>query len=272
MGIGGYSTIEALRGEIGVSMIKSRIMETMLAYLIDTMASEFTNIKNMMRDTIERGKGRWFTTINRYRTELGLTWERLETLNRATLKKIIRKYDDDSWSLGLISKSSLKFYSKEKKTVGYEFCYRNNYSSKLFARARINALQLEEHKSRRMDNYDTTYRLCGVEKEDIVHFIVRCSSLEQKRDYKLVNRNIKDSEDRMRELLFRNGNHMEISRMIKNMWELRRKLLNAQKKKPLKMSNPLYIMHTSHHMKIPKHHAKIHLRVVGSPSLVKIHL
>ena len=36
----------------------------------------------------------------------------------------------------------------EKKSIGYEFCYRNNYNSKLYARARINALQLEEHKGR----------------------------------------------------------------------------------------------------------------------------
>ena len=62
-------------------------METMLAYLIDTMASEFTNIKNMMSDAIARGKGRWYDTINRYRLELGLTWRKLETMNRATLKK-----------------------------------------------------------------------------------------------------------------------------------------------------------------------------------------
>ena len=54
MGIGGYSTVEALRGEIGASMIKSRIMETMLVYLIDTIASEFTIIKHMMKDAIVR--------------------------------------------------------------------------------------------------------------------------------------------------------------------------------------------------------------------------
>ena len=74
----------------------------------------FTNIKNMMRDAIVRGKGRWYDTINRYRLELGLTWERLERMNRATLKKIIRKYDDDNWNLRLISKPVLRFYSKEK--------------------------------------------------------------------------------------------------------------------------------------------------------------
>ena len=86
---------------------------------------------------------------------MGLTWEKLETMNKATLKKIIRKYDDDSCNLGIISKPSLKYYSKEKKTVGYEFCYRNNYSSKLFARARINALQLEEHKGRAVEVWIT---------------------------------------------------------------------------------------------------------------------
>ena len=30
LGIGGYATVEALRGEIGTSMVKSRIMENML--------------------------------------------------------------------------------------------------------------------------------------------------------------------------------------------------------------------------------------------------
>ena len=54
LGIGGYSTVEALRGEIGASMIKSKIMETTLAYLIDTMASEFNNVKKMMNDAIRR--------------------------------------------------------------------------------------------------------------------------------------------------------------------------------------------------------------------------
>ena len=119
LGIGGYSTVEALRGEIGASMIKSRIMETMLAYLIDTMASEFTNIKNMMNDAIVRGKGRWYDTINRYRLELGLTWRKLETMNRATLKRIIRKYNDDNRNLGLINKPALRFYSMDKKSIGY---------------------------------------------------------------------------------------------------------------------------------------------------------
>ena len=42
----------------------------------------------------------------------------------------------------------------------------------------------------------------------------------------------------MKELLFRNKNHKEISSIIKNMWELRRTLLKAQKEKPPNKGQP----------------------------------
>ena len=56
LGIGGYSTVESLRGEIGASMMQTRIMETMLLFIIDTLGSEFGDVKRLMNDTIERGK------------------------------------------------------------------------------------------------------------------------------------------------------------------------------------------------------------------------
>ena len=112
----------------------------MLAYMIYTLASDFVNMKMMMRDTIRRKKERCYNTIDEYRKELKLTWGKLEAMDKTALKRTIRKYDNESWNEGLISKPSLRFYSMEKEAVGYEFCYRNNYSSKLFARARINAL------------------------------------------------------------------------------------------------------------------------------------
>ena len=97
--------------------------------------------------------------------ELGLTWENLRNIDRASLKKIIRDYDNDCWHKGLNDKPALRFYVTEKKTIKYDFCYRNSYNSKLYARARINALQLEEHKGRSNKNYDTTCKLCGGRKE-----------------------------------------------------------------------------------------------------------
>ena len=66
LGIGGYSITEALRGEIGASMVKSRIMETMLLYMVDTLSSNFTNVKTMMADTLDRKKGKWYNAIEEY--------------------------------------------------------------------------------------------------------------------------------------------------------------------------------------------------------------
>ena len=126
----------------------------MLAYLIDTPASEFDNIKAMMKDTLMKKKGKWYSTIDSYRRELNLTWTQLENMNRATLKSTIRQYDTDKWYKGLFKKSSMCFYAMEKKQIGYELCYRNNFSSKIYARARINALQLEVHKGRGLENFN----------------------------------------------------------------------------------------------------------------------
>merc|ERR1712055_270563 len=60
LGIGGYSTVESLRGEIGASMVKSRIMQTVLLYVIDTLSSKFQNVKAIMKDVIDNEKGKWF--------------------------------------------------------------------------------------------------------------------------------------------------------------------------------------------------------------------
>ena len=54
LGVGGYSTIETLRGEIGASMVKSRIMETSIAYILDVMNSEFTELKKKMEDSLKK--------------------------------------------------------------------------------------------------------------------------------------------------------------------------------------------------------------------------
>ena len=144
LGIGGYSTVEALRGEIGASMVKSRIMETMLLYMIDTLSSQFANVKIMMEDTIQKKKGKWYKAIEEYRLELGLTWKELRKIDKPTLKKIVKDYDTVKWYEGMSKKQSLRFYIKEKSEIHYDLCYRNSINSTFYARARINALKLEE--------------------------------------------------------------------------------------------------------------------------------
>ena len=90
LGIGGYSTVESLRGEIGASMMQTRIMETMLLFIVDTLASEFGDVKRLMNDTIERGREKWISTINEYRRELGITWKEMKEIDRKALRAITK--------------------------------------------------------------------------------------------------------------------------------------------------------------------------------------
>ena len=125
----------------------------------------------------------------------------------------------------------LEFYALEKKVIWYEYCYKNNFNSKIFAKARLNALQLEEHKGRGKDHYDKTCKLCNKDTENIVHFIITCKKLESKRNYKVINKNIRNPEIRMRILLFRNKNHQDVSNTLMDLWELRKVLLKQLENK-----------------------------------------
>ena len=84
-------------------------------------------------------------------------------------------------------KKILSFYALERQVIGYEFRYKNRFNSKIYARARINALQMEEHKGRGNQGYDTKCKLCQEEIEDIVHFTIKCKKLENKRDYSIID-------------------------------------------------------------------------------------
>merc|ERR1711874_706091 len=231
LGIGGYAAIEALRGEIGASMVKSRIMETMLAYVVDTLAGKFQEVKKMMLHTITKGKGRWYKAINEYSTELNLSWDDLKELDKTTLKSMIKSYDTDKWEEGMTRKVSLRYYIQEKKKIKYEHCYRNNRNSLFLARVRTNTIKLEDHKGRGLIGYDKTCKLCREDKEDIVHFIIDCKKLEKSRDYNLIDENIHSSEEKMSKLLFRNNKHQEIGKMIKNLWTDMKKFLDINKEK-----------------------------------------
>ena len=224
LGIGGYSTVEALRGEIGASLIKSRIMETMLLFIVDTLASDFNNIKELMNDSIEKKKGKWFNTVDEYRQELELSWDRMMEIDRKTVKELIKQYDTQKWKEGLERKVTMRFYRLGKLRIGYDNCYRNNGHSAFLAKARTNSLQLEEHKGRGIQNYEATCKLCGKEVEDIVHFVIKCEKLESKREHRLIDSYTQNPEEKLRKLLFENEKHQEIGRMIRNLWMLRKSM------------------------------------------------
>merc|ERR1712237_15801 len=231
MGIGGYSAVDALRGEMGASLVSSRIMETMMLYVVDTMKGSFENIKDMMEDTMKVKKGRWYTSIEKYMKNLGISWEELKKMSREELKRRVREYDTKKWRTSLQDLRTQKYYVLGKKKFGYDFCYRNNYDSTFLAKARLNALKLEEQIGRGKRGYDKTCKLCKTTEEDIVHFIMDCPALEAVRDYDLIKRTGESSQERMIELLFRTERYQEVGCLVRKLWQRRRKLLTFIKEK-----------------------------------------
>ena len=241
--IGGYSTIDALRGEVGASLVKSRIMETTLQYVRSTMSSDFENIKEMMLDTINTGKGRWFNNVNSYRIELGITWEDLYEMTSAELKNRIKMYDTKIWEENLTKKSTLKYYAEGKTRIGYEFCYRNNAYSTYYARARTNFLKLEEAIGRGNRHYNKECKLCRQGDEDLVHFVIECKALEGKRDYNLIDRREEDPKQRLIKVLFTQEDHQGVGKMIRGLW-FRRKASHSIIKCTRSSSPCLHSLHS----------------------------
>ena len=74
-------------------MMISRIMETMLLFVIDTLSSDFEQVKSYMNHEIDTGKGQWIRTVNEYREKLGIYWEKLREMEKKELKLRIKEFD-----------------------------------------------------------------------------------------------------------------------------------------------------------------------------------
>merc|ERR1711874_554240 len=134
---------------------------------------------------------------------------------RAEIKRRVKDYDTEKWRTSLQDLKTQKYYVLGKKKFGYDFCYRNSYDSTFLAKARLNALKLEEQIGRGKDWYDRTCKLCKITEDNIVHFIMECPALEDIRDYNIIVRNEKNSEEKMIELLFFSGRFQEVGQLIR---------------------------------------------------------
>ena len=189
------------------------------------MQGGFQNIKNMMEDTMKVKKGRWYVSIEKHMENLGISWEVLKKMPREELKRRVRVYDTKKWETSLQDLKTQKYYVIGKEKFGYDFCYRNSYDSTFLAKARLNALKLEEQIGRGKRGYDRTCKLCKTTEENIVHFLMDCPALEEIRDYNLMRKTGESSEDRMIELLFRNERFREVGSLVRKLWQRRYKLI-----------------------------------------------
>ena len=230
IGVGGYTTVAALRSEVGASKIISRVMETVLLFVKDTLGGEFIEVKECMEKEIQRGKGKWIKRVNNYMQTLNMSWEKMRELTRTQIKGLVREWDTETWRMEMMNSPTMKWYREAKLNIKYDKCYSNKISSNMLAKARTNSLQVREVLGRRKDykeaNYDTTCQLCGKEPEDLEHFLIKCDKLKKGRNNNLMKEAEKiKTEEKLQFILFKSKRWEEAGNMIFKLWHIRKILL-----------------------------------------------
>ena len=84
----------------------------------------------------------------------------------------------------MLHKPALKWHREGKLYIGYDKCYSNSKKSEYLAKARTDALQLEEHLGRGRRDADITSKLCRQGEGNLKYFMAECPELETKRQSK----------------------------------------------------------------------------------------
>ena len=92
----------------------------------------------------------------------------------------------------------MKWYVEAKMRIRYDNCYTNKITSQFLAKARTNSLKIREVIGRttesKKNNFEATCQLCGKEKEDLEHFVIKCEKLEEG-----INKRIMEKAEKNRE-------------------------------------------------------------------------
>ena len=97
LGVGSTTPVTTLRGEVGASKVETRVIETIMMFTRETLQGSFAKVKSYMEHELETGKGRWASTVYKYRQEIGIGWNDLREINKKDMKIRIREREIQSY-------------------------------------------------------------------------------------------------------------------------------------------------------------------------------
>ena len=172
-----YATNATLRGEIGASSMRKRIIESRLKYMksIDTGRNRL--LISILCATKRFGRWQeWFKTTQKYVNEINQTFESLEVMSVNEIKRKLNDYDTERWKNEINTKSSIKIYKDWKKEIKEEPIYDNRPESITLYRARANCLPLMERNRHTGEN---TQCPCGEGIENLEHMLLQCQEYNE---------------------------------------------------------------------------------------------
>ena len=212
-----YTPVATLRAEIGSSLMKSRIMKDKLKYF----RSIFDRNNDILKIIANDERSILSKETNLCLQEIQLTKQDLLNNSKDLIDKKVREWDNKNWADEIEKKTSLILYRQFKDQIKEEKYY-NDEKSLIRFRFKTNTLLLNDRK--RHQNENTKCSLCGYNLEDLSHFLLECSCIEEERQKitYLQRPRIENVSLLMGKLIFEM--YMDYENELYSMWK-RRKLL-----------------------------------------------
>ena len=134
--------ISALRGEIGSSLMVTRIMESKILFTKSILKGSNKLTKQVLNVSRSEKNNLYNKTLNAYLKKFNMKFEDINTSSIEEIKTIARKWDTSKWIEDMNEKRSLKIYREFKGKLKEEKFYDNRESSRYLFEARSNMLPL----------------------------------------------------------------------------------------------------------------------------------
>ena len=177
-----FTPVCAIRGEIGASTMRCRIMKNQINYVKHLLTTENHILKKIAQQQLLEKKTPWAKQIIKTLTELQLTVEQIYTMSKNEIKQIILELDKKEWFDQLNLKSSLELYRASKVGFGDEGIYDNTRSSDLLFKCRTNTLKLNDRNRFLPENTSINCPSCENITETLEHFLAECPLYQTERD------------------------------------------------------------------------------------------
>ena len=219
MGAPKYAPNAALRGEVGASLMTTRIKSGRLQYIRGILQGRNQLLKEVLIEMMEDDKNKWMKGTLAYIKDIGLKVKDLHQISKEGLKKCTKNQDSEKWREEVKSKTTLVTYAEWKKEIEEVTYMDNQCASTIYFQARSNCLPLNERK--RHTKEDTKCTLCNAEKEDIVHLILDCPAYSEEREATIHLQQPYEKADTLGKFLFEKEDVEEKKQVLYQIWKRR---------------------------------------------------
>ena len=225
-----YTATEFLRGEVGSSTMRWRMVKGKLLYLIRKLKSDGNCIlREIITKELREGTAKWVKQLGKDMETLGMN-QNIEIYTKSQIIKIINEKDGEEWRAGMERKVTLRRYQDRKTEIKEETWFKNENKYATMMRARSDTLQL---KWRSWGNDEEKLcPLCQLQTETLEHFLIDCDSLQNIRNkYLELQRPIilSGKETLIAQILLLVENtdekNTQYLNLVEEMWKMRKSIL-----------------------------------------------